>query len=231
MEIPEKLIKQMDFYMFQSGHNAKLENRAMPYCLPEYFIEHYPVKPLLNSEPCYEQMGYSSNMYGRFHQFEIRRAAWQSILTGAFAGITYGAAGIYSWHTYGKEFANEVGEGFDSPNPWHLAIHYPGAWDYSDIKVIFDNYEITELSSAQNLLMNGIDDIRAALTNNKLLLIYVPENTKIKLKLETTAIDKITIIDLETRHREVGTVSSCQGGCMVGMHIFEHDALYVVDLK
>ena len=24
---------------------------AMPYCLPEYFIEHYPVKPLLNSEP------------------------------------------------------------------------------------------------------------------------------------------------------------------------------------
>ena len=75
-------------------------------------------------------------MYGRFHQFEIRRAAWQSILTGAFAGITYGAAGIYSWHTYGKEFANEVGEGFDSPNPWHLAIHYPGAWDYSDIKVI-----------------------------------------------------------------------------------------------
>ena len=49
-------------------------------------------------------MGYSSNMYGRFHQFEIRRAAWQSILTGAFAGITYGAAGIYSWHTYGKDF-------------------------------------------------------------------------------------------------------------------------------
>ena len=69
-------------------------------------------------------------------------------------------------------------------NPWHLAIHYPGAWDYSDIKVIFDNCEITELSSAQNLLMNGIDDIRAALTNNKLLLIYVRKNTKIKLKLE-----------------------------------------------
>lgn len=35
--------------------------------------------------------------------------------------------------------------------------------------------------------MNGIDDICVLLTNNKLLLIYVPENnTKIKLKLETT---------------------------------------------
>ena len=79
--------------------------------------------------------------------------------------------------------------------------------------------------------MNGIDDIRAALTNNKLLLIYVPENTKIKLKLETTASDKNSIICVETRELQVWTVSSCQGGCMVGMHIFEHDALYVVDLK
>lgn len=231
MEIPEDFIEQMDFYMFQSGHNAKPENRVMPYYLPEYFMEHYPIKPLLNSEPCYEQMGYSSNMYGRFHQFETRRAAWQSILAGASAGITYGAAGIYSWHTYGKEFVNEVGEGFDSPNPWHLAIHYPGAWDYSDIKGIFNDYNIIELSSAQNLLMNQTNDIRVALTNNKLVLVYVPENTKIKLKLKSSIIDKVTIIDLNTRHREEGTVEADQEGSIIGMHIFEHDALYVVGLK
>ena len=51
MEIPEEMINRMDFYMFQSGHNAKTENLCMTYRLPEYFVENYPEKPLINSEP------------------------------------------------------------------------------------------------------------------------------------------------------------------------------------
>lgn len=232
MEIPKEIINQMDFYMFQSGHNAKPENLSMPYRLPEYFIEHYPTKPLINAEPCYEQMGYSSKMYGRFHPFDIRRAAWQSILTGACAGITYGAAGIYSWHTYGKDFATSTGEGFDTPNPWHIAIHYPGAFDYGDIKAILSDNNVLELVSRQDLLLNDINDIRVAMSDdNQKLLVYVPENTKVKLNIKPAEIANVTIIDLETRHREYGNVEAYKEGSCILMHIFEHDALYIVGLK
>jgi hypothetical protein len=231
MEIPDNLIKRIDFYMYQSGHNAQIENKCMPYRLAQYFVTNYPTKPLINAEPCYEQMGYSQGMYGRFHEFDIRRAAWQSLLSGACAGITYGAAGVYSWHTYGKEFDKKIGEGFDSPNPWHFTLHYSGAWDYSDIRSILNNHNIQELFSRQDMLINETEEIRVATTTNeKKILIYVPENTIVKLDLNLQSPkDTVTIIDLQTRHQEQGNVYYEEGKCCIGMHLFEHDALYIIN--
>ena len=207
MEIPEEMINRMDFYMFQSGHNAKTENLCMTYRLPEYFVENYPGKPLINSEPCYEQMGSSGRIYGRHHRFNIRRAAWQSLLSGACSGITYGAAGIYSWHIYGKNFGSAIGEGFDMPNPWQQAIHYPGAWEYGDIKHIFNEFQVTELISKQKVLLNNTEEIRVACTpDEKLMMIYLPENTTIKLNYHFSEDDECTIIDLNTLHRECGRI-------------------------
>lgn len=230
VDIPEKLISRMDFYMFQSGHNAKPENAGMPYQMPEYFVSHYPIKPLINAEPCYEQMGYSGKMYGRHHVFDIRRAAWQSLLSGASAGITYGAAGIYSWHSAGMHFGEHVGEAFDTPQAWQFALHYPGAWDYSDIRHLFETYGWVELVSRQDLLLNPSPAIRLAITpEEKQMLIYVPECTTLRLKAEAAAYQRITIIDLETRHREVGTMTIQNDQCVIGMHIFRHDVLYLLE--
>ena len=55
--IPEQFLDRIDFYMFQSGHNAK--GQEMAYLLPESFRKKYPKKPMINAEPCYEQMGFS----------------------------------------------------------------------------------------------------------------------------------------------------------------------------
>lgn len=230
MEIPEKFIERIDFYMFQSGHNAQPENLCMTYRMPEYFMKHYPKKTLINAEPCYEQMGYSHQMYGRHHSFQIRRAAWQSLLSGASAGITYGAAGIYSWHTYGKVFGKQVGEGFDHPNPWQMAIHYSGAWDYSDIRIIFEMYHLMDLVPCQELLVNNTEEIRVAYTGNKeKMLIYVPENTNVYLKIpESDLYRQSDIIDLSTRHCERGSITYNNGMCCLGMHTFEHDVLYIL---
>lgn len=232
MEIPEDMINRIDFYMFQSGHNAKTENLCMPYRLPEYFVDHYPKKPLINSEPCYEQMGSSGRIYGRHHRFNIRRAAWQSLLSGACSGITYGAAGIYSWHIYGKGFETTMGEGFDMPNPWQLAIHYPGAWEYSDIKHIFNEFNLTELVSKQDILLNDTEEIRIACTlDEKLMIIYLPENTTIKLNYNLSEDDECTIVDLSTLHRECGRIYYHKDVCCLDMHVFEHDVLYIIKRK
>ena len=43
--IPEEFVDLIDFYMYQSGHNA--ENPAMPYLLAESLYNNYPIKPIL----------------------------------------------------------------------------------------------------------------------------------------------------------------------------------------
>ena len=112
----------MDLCFYQSGHNA--QNLGMPYLLAEEMADKYKGKPVINSEPCYEDMGYSRQMYGRWSKEDIIRAAWMSLLSGASAGITYGAAGIYSWHTTNKGFEASLGEGFMTPKCWQQAFMF-----------------------------------------------------------------------------------------------------------
>jgi hypothetical protein len=223
--IPEEFIDLIDFYMYQSGHNA--ENPAMPYLLAESFYKKYPVKPILNSEPCYEQMGYSRKMYGRFYQYDVRRAAWMSVLSGACSGVTYGAHGIYSWHKIGKSFGSGLGEGFDRPNPWNDALKYPGAWDYGYIKYILDLYGIDELIP-MNKLINNISDIRMASTKTEdKILIYVPVNTNIKIDKNLSEYD-IKIIDLVDKNVCVPNIEVVDDKTTIYMHNFEKDCLIII---
>lgn len=59
--IPPQYLDRLDFYMFQPGHNY--EGQPEAWRLPQDFIANYPKKPMVNSEPCYEQMGASRNVY------------------------------------------------------------------------------------------------------------------------------------------------------------------------
>ena len=56
-DLPEQYLDRLDFYMFQPGHNY--EGQPEAWQLPEDFRAKYPKKPMVNSEPCYEQMGAS----------------------------------------------------------------------------------------------------------------------------------------------------------------------------
>ena len=113
--LPNTLAQGVDFYLYQSGHNAGYPEKC--YTMPGEMLAAYPQKPILNSEPCYEQMGYSGNKYGRFSAREVRRAAWMSVLSGACAGVTYGAHGVWNWVKPGMP-ANPVGAKASTPqNP------------------------------------------------------------------------------------------------------------------
>ena len=225
-EIPEEFIDKIDFYMYQSGHNA--QNLAMPYLLAETLYKKYPAKPLLNSEPCYEQMGFSRRMYGRFYRYDVRRAAWMSILSGASAGVTYGAHGIYSWHKINKNFGLGIGEGFDAPNPWNDAVKYPGAWDYGYIKYIFEMYNIGELVPMDKIL-NEVKDIRMAGTLEKdKIFIYVPVNTTVKVDLDLSDYN-IKIMDLEDKNICIPNYEVVDGKTTIHMHNFEQDGLIILE--
>lgn len=222
--IPKELYAFLDLCFYQSGHNAK--DLSMPYSLSEQMQQKYPGKPLVNSEPCYEEMGYSGNMYGRWRRADIRRAAYMSVLSGACAGITYGAAGIYSWHKVDKGFATRLGEGFDMPKSWEEAMAFPGAWDYGYLKMLLEELGVTELEPVQELLANKTSDIRAAKGGEGLLLIYVPFNTKVRLHADLTGWD-IRVLGLLERFAAHAHYTVTEGITAVEMHPFEQDALII----
>ncbi|MGI6108283.1 MAG: DUF4038 domain-containing protein [Eubacteriaceae bacterium] len=224
--LPETIADKLDFYLYQSGHNSAFPEK--PYTMPMEFREKYPLKPLINSEPCYEQMGYSGHKYGRFDCFDVRRAAWMSLLSGADAGITYGAHGIWNWQKTGMPVNPNTGEGFDEAMPWQDAIQFPGAWDYGYLKYFLESRNITTLIPTK-IVLNETDEIRSAETpDGKINLIYVPSNTKVRLDKEFTD-KKIKTIDLTTKRIASPVVFCKEGTTTIGLCPFKKDILIVIE--
>lgn len=197
-DIPDEIAERLDLFLYQSGHNHSYIN--MPYYLAEEFTNKKQQLPIINSEPCYEQMGYSRQEYGRFRQKDVRQAAWQSVLSGAFAGVTYGAHGIWSWHQLSSKFAENIGEAFDSPLIWHEALMLPGANDYGYIKQLFEIYQIENLVPWNKGLIKGNEQIRLSKKNDdSLLFAYMPSNTTIHIDMDLTEY-KVVLVDLQTRY-------------------------------
>lgn len=225
--IPKELEDQIDFYMFQSGHNAKAQNMA--YILPERIREKYLKKPMINAEPCYEHMGYSRQEYGRFGAKETRKAAWTSILSGACAGVTYGAHGIWNWQKRNCPNNSVLGEGFDEPLTWMDAIKFPGAWDYGFIKNILMHFGGEELIPASGMIRNHTDEIRMAAIQEK-YLIYVPYNTKVVIGRE---LDGYTCKALDLAEKRIADLDMSieEGQTTVTMHPFQQDVLLILEKK
>ncbi|WP_239257078.1 DUF4038 domain-containing protein [Listeria ilorinensis] len=225
-EIPARLQNHpaLDLYFYQSGHNV--EHQETAYTLAEHFSQLEPTKPVINSEPCYEMMGgYSPERYGRFSREDIRRAAWQSVLSGASAGITYGAHGIWSWHTLDSTFGSSIGEGFTPPFDWRQALHFDGADDYGFLKQLLLANQWTDLTPV-DVLVNPIADIRISETTDT-VLVYVPSNLPVYLKGHFTSPDDYAI-DLDTRKQVALTKTFPEDQTRIAMTPFMKDSLYVL---
>ncbi|EPU3313032.1 DUF4038 domain-containing protein [Listeria monocytogenes] len=224
-DIPENLQTHpaLDLYFYQSGHNS--EHQSMAYTLAEHFSQLEPIKPVINSEPCYELMGYSRQKYGRFSREDVRKAAWQSVLSGAIAGISYGAHGIWSWHEEGSTFGSALGEGFVSPFNWRQALHFEGATDYAFLKSFILANDLTTLAPI-NLVLNQTPEIRAAETE-KVVIIYVPSNVPIYLKGQFVSLDDYAI-DLEQGKKISLAKILHEEKTEIQMTPFLKDSLYVI---
>ncbi|MHA6533147.1 apiosidase-like domain-containing protein [Paenibacillus sp. BAC0078] len=223
--VPDEFINDpdLDFYMYQSGHNSQFQ--PMAYTLALDFNRKPVTRPVLNSEPCYEMMGYSRQAYGRFNRADVRKAAWQSLLSGAAAGVTYGAHGIWSWHKKGRRFG-VTGEGFDSPYDWQTALKFEGAWDYGYAKWLFQMYGLTDLRP-WDIVLKNTEEIRAAANADlSKIAVYVPVNTVLKLNADLGEYD-FTIIDLEHRRVAAASLIVKEKTTVIDMHDFESDVLLI----
>lgn len=223
--LPDELSNQIDFYMYQSGHNCGYPEKA--YTMAEEFRDKYQRKPLLNGEPCYEQISSSGGFYRRFDVYDIRRAGWSSILSGADAGLTYGAHGVWNWQKENMPFNPNVGEGFDEAKTWDEALNFPGAWEYGYIRTLLEKLNIHELEPDKRLNMKYPDIKMATTKDGKTSLVYVPYNTKVHIEEDLT---DAVVYTMELTSKNIGypEVMVEDGKSTIGICSFQKDILVVI---
>jgi hypothetical protein len=211
----------LDFYMYQSSHN--IESQDLAYTLAEKFSAMPAKKPVVNGEPCYEGHAFGGK-YGRYNEFHVRRAIWQSLLSGAKAGVTYGAHGVWGWYKEGKEFSNEGYGG--RPLIWRKALHLKGAWDASYAKWIFETFELFGLE-AKDCIMNETREIRASMSRDlSRIAIYVPYNTDIKTNMDMSRYE-LFLINLTEKIVARPVLETKDGLSVIKMHDFNSDVLII----
>lgn len=134
------------FASYQSGHGdgdwlSKIDGFS------EAFGRKLPGYPLVNTEPCYEDIGHYLNKSLRFKAADIRHAAWRSILGGASAGIAYGAHGV--WQCRLPEYPMFGEETWGKSADIFSALEFPGASSICEMKRIFTSERLWGLKPSE----------------------------------------------------------------------------------
>lgn len=210
----------LKFYSYQSGHSFLEQDN--PEKFSACFLRQPIKRPIVNTEPSYE--GHKDGFReGRFRAEDVRRMAWSSLLTGAKAGITYGAHGIWSCHRRKNRFNNASFSGI--PYDFGTALRFPGAWDYSFAKAVFEGANLYEIEPAQELLENPIPGCYCSKSADK-VAVYLPHNSPVILKMELGKWRGRMII-LENRNVGVPIYSEKGGKTILSVHDFNSDVLYL----
>jgi len=164
----------LDFNMIQSSHGGGYI-KNYEFVRKDYAMN--PVKPTLDGEPRYEDHPIDSNpVNGYFDDYDIRVAAYLSMLSGSF-GHTYGHHSIWSFNKEKQAYF---------PLIWRDALHRPGAEDLKHLRNLFNSRPLLELVPCQELLIEnytGANYIAAARGKNYAYL-YTPNGLDIKVNIE-----------------------------------------------
>lgn len=164
----------LDFNMYQSSHAGHDHDNGL-------FAEHdyslTPVKPTLDGEPRYEnlQVGFYWNGFNRmdrFDDYDVRQAAYWSILAGA-CGHTYGHSSVWQMYAPGRTSI------IAAVMPWYDALNQPGAYQMEHLRRLFETRPFNRLVPNQKMIKNGPETgggkIRAAMADDgSFAMVYSP---------------------------------------------------------
>jgi len=179
-----------DFIGYQSGHGDSVEHLRWLVTGPPASDWHKePVLPIVNLEPNYEtHPSYHSRR--RFTDFEVRRAAYWSLLVSPTAGVTLGHNAIWVWPEEPEVPEEHAQIGIVAP--WYEGLDTPGIRSMAVLRRFFDSLPWFRLRPAPELLAEqpGERDphrfVAAAKTDdNEWSVVYLPEGGSICLNAES----------------------------------------------
>jgi hypothetical protein len=236
--LPEEIVQsKIDFYMYQSGHKRHMQHVAYQFAQDLY---HLPVKrPIVNAEPCIEGLqallGWGEFEQARFCAFDVRKAIWRSLLSGAKAGIGYGAYGIWPWHTSSDVWQESWMQGedpwegekyFGQPYPWKTALRFKGGWDVSFARWIFETYNLFDIEPHSGI-QNKTDEIRMSVSPGLAkVIIYVPYAVEFEIGLDLSGYDWV-LVNLTDRDIAKPDISAGNGSTIIKRHCFNSDVLVI----
>jgi hypothetical protein len=180
--------KWLDFIIYQSGHGD--DGKTLDWIHsgpPSHYWQEPPPRPFINLEPPYEgHLGYQSRK--PHTDYTTRRAIYWSLLNAPTAGVTYGAHGVWSWHTaVGQPPTDHPTTG--AARTWREALSFPGSTQMKHLETFFTSIPWWTLRPNSNLLAeqpSGDDPaghVSGAVSENKdLAVFYLPVGGKLTLK-------------------------------------------------
>jgi len=167
----------LDFNMFQSSHGSKF-NPNYNMLIADRSLQ--PVKPSFDGEPRYEDIPVRGKLeMGRFNDFDVRQAAWWSVLSGA-CGHTYGNNSIWQMWAPGRQPL------WHARTPWYDAIHQPGARQMGILKAFMERHHWQAFDPDQTLLRSpnpaGEAHVRVAVSRERrAAILYLPAGHAVTL--------------------------------------------------
>jgi hypothetical protein len=163
----------LDFHMYQSGH---LADGDYTWKAAQKGWNLAPVKPVVNGEPNYEDIynklwqpaDTSFTDTYRIQPEHIRRASWESMLSGSTMGITYGANGVWQWNT------RELG-GTHFPRYWvDEAIQFEGSTHMQILREMAEEYVFHNWRPLETIVQTPGKTRIAHVENKRGILAYIP---------------------------------------------------------
>ncbi|MCD8043422.1 MAG: glycoside hydrolase family 140 protein [Tannerellaceae bacterium] len=163
----------LDFNMFQTGHCQTTYGIYRRLLWPDR--ERQPVKPVLESEPRYEDIPVNfREEEGRFTAYDVRKTLYQSMLSGT-CGYTYGNNNIWQMYAPGKEPV------CNARTWWYDALDSEGCNQLKYFYRLWTQFPFPEGTPCPEVLISSggyTADEGVAFGNDSYLLCYFPGGEK-----------------------------------------------------
>jgi len=177
-----------DFVGYQSGHGDNLKAiRRLTHGPPGEDWKHHPPQPVLNLEPCYEEIT-SYSRKKRFKARQVRRALYWSLLVSPTAGVTYGHNSVWQW--YDRRDASRGYSLDDQDKSWREALHSEGAASVGHLKSFFSALPWWKLRPSQEMIAeqpwekDAEKHVMAARTEDgSLAVVYMPAGRALRINI------------------------------------------------
>ena len=170
--------KWLDFNMMQSGHG---ERNTQSWKMIFQDRERFPIKPVLDGEPCYEDhpIGFRPEE-GYFDAFDVRNRLYWNALSGA-CGNVYGHHSIWSMNRNNESWPPEY-----VIMPWTAALERPGAQDVKVFSALQQTHPVLKCTPCPNVVADNREGANfiAGCGCRQYALFYIPNGLRFRLHMD-----------------------------------------------